>query len=93
MSTNLSVKSKKTSSESSAISKQKNLISRTLDAIMGERKELSKYWVVVKKIEALESEIQALSDDQLRQKTFEFRKQFEGLEGKDIQKKHNESKQ
>lgn len=87
MSTNLSVKSKKTSSESSTVNKSKNMITKTLDAIMGERKELSKYWAVVKKIEALEAEIQALSDEELRQKTFYFREQFKGVEGKAIQKK------
>jgi hypothetical protein len=65
MNSNLSVKSKKTSSDTSAVSKQKNVITKALDAIMGERKELSKYWVVVKKIEALEPQIQTLSDDEL----------------------------
>jgi preprotein translocase subunit SecA len=87
MSANLSVKSKKNSSEPSSISKQKSVITKTLDAIMGERRELSKYWAVVKKIEALEPEIQALSDIDLAQKTVYFREQFKGVEGKAIQKK------
>jgi preprotein translocase subunit SecA len=70
-----------------AIEKNRGFITKTFDALMGERRELGKYWAVVKKIEALEPEIQKLTDKKLREKTTEFRKQFEGLEGKAIQKK------
>jgi preprotein translocase subunit SecA len=87
MSTNLSVKSNKFSHKTSTVTKPKGIVTKALDAIMGERRELSKYWIVVKKIEALEPQMQALSNDELKAKTAEFRKQFVGLEGKAIQKK------
>jgi preprotein translocase subunit SecA len=77
----------KTSAKSSSITKNRGIITKTIDAVMGERRELSKYWAIVKKVEAFEPEIQKLSDKKLKAKTAEFRKQFEGLEGKAIQKK------
>jgi preprotein translocase subunit SecA len=76
-----------TAKKPSTLEKNRGIITKTFDAIMGERRELGKYWAIVKKIEALEPEIQKLTDKKLREKTTEFRKQFEGLEGKAIQKK------
>ena len=83
----LSVKSKPSATKHAVVTKQKSSITKALDALIGERKELGKYWAVVKKIESLEVGIQALSDSELRAKTAEFRAQFQGLEGKAIQKK------
>jgi preprotein translocase subunit SecA len=56
-------------------------------SLVGEKKELSKYWQVVEKIEALDEGIRALTDDRLKNKTKEFRKQLKGLEGKEMEKK------
>ncbi|MBI5055232.1 MAG: preprotein translocase subunit SecA [Nitrospirae bacterium] len=46
-------------------------------------REIKRLWTVVEKVNAFESKIQPLSDDQLRAKTGEFRKRLEGGEGLD----------
>lgn len=61
-----------------------------LSNLVGENRELSRYAAVVDKILALDEKMQALSDKQLRDKTFEFREMFNGLTGKAIQKKLDE---
>ncbi|MBI4847924.1 MAG: preprotein translocase subunit SecA [Nitrospirae bacterium] len=46
-------------------------------------REIKRLWTVVEKVNAFESKIQPLNDDQLRAKTGEFRKRLEGGEGLD----------
>jgi preprotein translocase subunit SecA len=61
--------------------------SGVFSTLVGERRELGKYWKIVDQIVALEPQISKLTDQQLRAKTQEFRQQLEGVEGKAIQKK------
>ncbi|NJK71754.1 MAG: hypothetical protein HC932_05990 [Thermales bacterium] len=61
-------------------SSQKGLVNKFFDRLVGEGRELSKYWGVVDQILALEPEIAKLSDNQLRDKTKQYRKRLEGLE-------------
>jgi len=66
-------------------SKSSNIFSNLASNLVGEGKELKKYWSVVDEILSFETEISKLSDEKLRNKTFEFRKQLEGLTGKDLE--------
>jgi preprotein translocase subunit SecA len=50
-----------------------------VSALLGEKKELGKYWKRVQEVEALENAIEALSDAELKAKTVEFRKQLDGI--------------
>src|SRR5437764_4864134 len=59
-----------------------SLFSRVLKA--GEGKKLKALQTLVPDINALEPEIQALSDDDLRHKTVEFRERLDGLTGEDL---------
>jgi preprotein translocase subunit SecA len=58
--------------------------------LVGEKKELSKYWKIVKQIEDYEPTIQALSDSELQAKTPYFREMLKDLEGKELENKLNE---
>jgi preprotein translocase subunit SecA len=60
---------------------------KILDALVGERRELGKYWALVKKIEELDESTKALSDEQLKAKTQEFRDRLKGLKDKEMEKK------
>jgi preprotein translocase subunit SecA len=71
-------------------SKPRSRLNKLLDALVGEKKELVKYDKVVAEIEALEPEIQKLTDAQLKGKTLEFRAMLEGLEGKLLEAKLQE---
>jgi preprotein translocase subunit SecA len=55
--------------------------------LVGEAKELGKYWKVVEEIESFDEQMQGLTDAELKAKTRYFRDQFKGLTGKAIQKK------
>ena len=66
---------------------QKNIISRVLSGLIGENVELAKYWRVVKQIEAFDERMQALSNNELKAKTVEFREQLVGLKDKELEKK------
>ena len=65
-------------------------IKRILDTLIGEKRELSKYWDIVKKIESLDEKMQALSDKDLKAKTQDFRNRLRGLKDKDLDKKLQE---
>ncbi len=66
---------------------KQNFFTSFISQTIGEGKELEKYWKIVDKIESLNTSMQKLADAELRAKTLEFRSQFKGLTGKDIQKK------
>jgi preprotein translocase subunit SecA len=78
---------KKDNSDRPGTTKDRGRLSQILSALVGERRELKRYWKVVDEILALEPAMQKLSDQQLRAKTEEFRAKFVGLKGKEIQKK------
>lgn len=71
-----------TSQKSSKSSKKRSLISSILSSLVGENKEIARYQKVVDKIVALEESFAKLSDDDLRNKTVEFRARFIGLKNK-----------
>ncbi len=70
--------------------KQKPFYSKFFSALVGEDRELSKYWKVVEKVEVLALEMEKLSDEKLRAKTQEFRDRLKGFEGDDLEKKLQE---
>ncbi len=61
-----------------------------LNSLVGEGRELKKYWRIVEKIEALEPTIKKLTDEELKAKTKEFRSQLTGLNDKEAEKKLGE---
>jgi len=61
-----------------------------LNSLVGEGRELKKYWRIVEKIEALEPSIKKLTDEELKAKTKEFRSQLTGLNDKEAEKKLGE---
>lgn len=63
---------------------------KILDSLVGEKRELAKYWTVVKQIEDLEPQIQTLSDQELKNKTAYFREQLIDLKDKALEKKLSE---
>lgn len=69
---------------------QKNPIARLLSGLVGENLELAKYWKVVKQIEALDSQMQALSDHELSAKTVEFRARLANVKEKELEKALND---
>ena len=69
------------------IKAQRGALSGFWNQLVGEARELGKYKLLVQKIESLESSYVALSDDDLRGKTLEFRAKLRGFEGKELQKK------
>jgi len=72
------------------VKKSNNPISQIASALVGEGRELRKYWSIVEEIISLESSVSSLSDEQLKAKTFEFRAKLEGLEKKELDAKLKE---
>ena len=69
----------------------KGFVGSLLSNLVGENLELAKYWKIVKIIDNLEPTMQALSDNELKSKTGEFRLKFAGITDKKIiQKKLSE---
>jgi preprotein translocase subunit SecA len=77
----------KTTKQVAVIKQKKGALSGIFNSLVGEKRELSKYWKIVKKIEALEPEMQKLSDIELKAKTLEFRERLGDSEGAELQKK------
>ncbi len=69
------------------VTKPRSNFSKMLDALVGEKKEISKYDKIVLQVEAFESEIKKLSNAELKGKTLQFREKLEGLEGKALEDK------
>jgi len=67
--------------------REKGFWDKIFSSLVGERREIGKYSEIVKKIESLDTKMQALSDEDLRAKTVEFRALFKSVTGKEIQKK------
>ena len=67
--------------------REKGFWDKIFSSLVGERREIGKYSEIVKKIESLDTKMQALSDEELRAKTVEFRALFKSVTGKEIQKK------
>ena len=72
------------------LTKPRGLFSKAADTILGEKKELKKYWNRVKSITDLDSVMSSLSDEELKNKTYEFRQKLRGLEGVELKKKLEE---
>lgn len=73
----------KVSDKRNQVHKQASIASK----LVGEAKELGKYWKIVEDIESFDEQMQGLSDAELKSKTKYFRDQFKGLTGSAIQKK------
>lgn len=70
---------------------KKSWFSKIFSKLVGERKEIRRYDLIVSKILALEEEIKALSDKQLKAKTVEFRNRLKGIsDKKEIERKLKE---
>ena len=82
--------STKSNNQQDRLVKGRSPFKKALDGLIGERRELSKYWAVVKVIESLEPKMQKLSDDELKAKTYEFRERVKGLKDKELEKKLQE---
>ena len=67
--------------------KQRSFFSKLLSSLVGERKELRRYEVVVNKILELDEPTQALTDDQLKAKTIEFKNRLKGIKNKEEKEK------
>jgi preprotein translocase subunit SecA len=65
-------------------------VNNIVSSLVGENKELGKYWKIVKVVEGFESQMSALSDADLQAKTPYFRARLEGLEGETLNKKLEE---
>jgi preprotein translocase subunit SecA len=76
--------------QSKVISNKRSAFNATADKFLGEKKELNKYWLRVKEVEAFDAQIAGLSDSDLKAKTQEFRTKLEGLTGKEMEKKLDE---
>lgn len=72
---------------SQKINKEKSAFSNFWNKLVGEAKEINKYSSVVKKVEELEKDFQKLTDEELKNKTFEFRNRLKGLDGKNLENK------
>lgn len=70
----------------STFSKIGSITSKLLSNLLGEGKELRRYWSIVDEVLALENKMSQLKDEELKAKTKEFREQLKGLKGKQIQK-------
>lgn len=75
---------------SKLIKPDRSPFSGVFDKVVGEGRELAKYWKVVKQIEAFEPMMKALSDADLKAKTHEFRAQLKAVAKKDLEKKLKE---
>jgi preprotein translocase subunit SecA len=73
--------------DTTIINKDRGSFDKVADRLLGEKKELTKYWRRVKAITDLEPSIVALSDAELKAKTFEFRQRLAGLTGEVLKKK------
>lgn len=71
---------------SGTLNKQRSTFKKVLDALVGEKRELAKYWAIVKQVEEFDPKMQKLSDEELRAKTFEFRDTLKDLAGKEMDK-------
>lgn len=81
---------KATKAPKDLLNKKKSVVSKLLDNLVGEKKELSKYWKVVKQIEDFEPKISLLSDEELKLKTLEFRKRLVGFKDEKLEEKLKE---
>jgi len=81
---------KSQSNNQKVIKADKGFLSSFWNNIVGEKKELRKYWKAVEKVESFNSEIEKLSDNELKEKTFEFRKKLSNLKGEALEKKTEE---
>ncbi|MGL4757804.1 MAG: preprotein translocase subunit SecA [Patescibacteria group bacterium] len=84
------IKPKQTSNDKGVISRERGAINKVADRLLGEKRELKKYWSRVKLITEKESAMAALTDEELKNKTFEFRQKLKGLKDKDLAKKLDE---
>ena len=76
-----------TTSTKSATLKKNNVVNNVLDNLIGQNREIARYRGLVNKVNSLESEIQALSDAELKAKTEYFRAKFDGVTDKKKQQK------
>ncbi len=67
--------------------KKTSMVNNVLDSLMGQNREISRYTGLVAKVNGFESEIQALSDSELKAKTAYFRAKFDGVTDKTKQQK------
>jgi preprotein translocase subunit SecA len=71
--------------------KNKGLISKFFSSVVGEKKEIGRYDSVVQQVLDLDEKTKALSDEELRGKTQEFRNRMKGIKDeKEIEKKLKE---
>jgi preprotein translocase subunit SecA len=85
-----STKSPLTPKRTKLIQKEK-LVDRLFGRLIGEGKELQKYWKIAKETDELEVETQKLTDAELKDKTKEFRARLKGITDlKQIEKKLKE---
>lgn len=72
------------------ISRERGTFNKVADRLLGEKKELKKYWIRVQQITDYEAAMTALTDEELKNKTFEFRQKLKGLKDADLKKKLDE---
>jgi preprotein translocase subunit SecA len=72
------------------ISSKRSSLDKVADRLLGEKKELKKYWGRVKAIVDLESAMASLSDEELKGKTIELRQRLKGLKDKELSKRLDE---
>lgn len=72
------------------LKKEGGFFDRIADALVGEKRELNRYYKVVDEVLALDSKMAKLSEKQLQGKTAEFRKKLKDLEGDELEKKLTE---
>lgn len=71
--------------------KNKSLISKFFSSVVGEKKEIGRYDSMVQQVLDLDEKTKALSDEELKAKTQEFRNRMKGIEDeKEIEKKLKE---
>lgn len=75
---------------SKVIKKDRSIFSGFFDKVVGESKELAKYWAISKKVDVLEPAMKKLTDEELKAKTFEFRKILDAVPAKDLEAKIKE---
>ncbi len=73
--------------DASQLQKKSGFFDRVADALVGEKRELGRYWKVVDEVLAFDDTISKLTDKQLKAKTPYFRKQLQGLKGDALDKK------
>jgi preprotein translocase subunit SecA len=76
--------------EKGLISRERGAFNYVADRVLGEKRELKKYWDRVKSITDFDAGMTSLTDEELKNKTFEFRQRLKGFEGKELAKKLDE---